>query len=91
MCTMEGCSGVPYSTAQFVVELCHAHGGWRGERWATTVSDDGEILQHAKASIEFGPFDSWTEVGHWLSSGQSVLRGLHTAARHAGMPSADPA
>jgi hypothetical protein len=76
MCGVSGCQEWPGGRATFEVRYCATHEGWEAVAWSETLHGEGEITPHGNVSRVFGPFDSWIEVGHWLSSTVRILRAL---------------
>lgn len=74
MCSQCNLPSVPYSDVQFFVKFCGVCQGWEASATSETVTDGGDIIRHGRQNREFGPFDSFTDVQHWLASAASVLR-----------------
>lgn len=74
MCMNEPCEHYPASQMNVAVTFCHRDQRWHGTVAVMTTLADGEIVQQGAASREFGPFDSYIEVGHWMASHARGLR-----------------
>ena len=66
----------PTSQLAVTVRYCHDHASWHGFVSTDSVTVGGKTINTSRGTHEFGPFDSSTEVGYWLSRQQGVLKGI---------------
>lgn len=78
------CGAVPVSQWSVTVWYCHAHqryfaasGGY------TETSLDGMFTTTKHVDVEFGPFDTATDVQHWV---QAQLPGVRQLAKPVDVP-----
>lgn len=72
----ESCPNAPYTEWQVKVSFEAYRQRWLAEQWATTVTAGGDVIHHGNGSKEFGPFDSFIDVQHWLASEARVLKAV---------------
>lgn len=70
------CFAVPQKTMFVTVAYDVTEQQWHGGFTVQETSAEGEITHLGAATVEFGPFDSYIEVGHWLASLTRPLRAM---------------
>ena len=74
-CNGDG-SCAPRSVATIAVTYCHDHARWYAAVTVEGHTVGGQTIVMSSGSHAFGPFDSSTEVGQWLSSQQRVTKAM---------------
>lgn len=71
------CGAVPVSQWHVTVWYCHTHEAYFAASGALRDVMDGDLGgKHKWTSVEFGPFDTATDVQHWVQSQLPGVRKL---------------
>lgn len=77
----ESCPIAPYTEWNVRITYECYRQRWLAQQWALTVTAGGDAIRHGNGSREFGPFDSFTDVQHWLASEARVLKAVGDPAK----------
>jgi len=78
------CGAVPVSQWSVHVWYCHSHQAYfASSAGFTETGSDGTFTRAKHQNVEFGPFDTATDVQHWV---QTQLPGIRQLARPVDAP-----